>query len=160
MALERLWRILELKNMSPVTLSITTGVSNCGWPISMSAMLIALLLYKLAKRAPCSDSIAFTTMLCMVFNFICIGIFIGDCFSGDLLWSADFFWFNDILLLWFWLQDITERRHHCGCDGIMIISVIVTMLTNYLGTVRNDSDNTDQGIPLRYLTAASFFPES
>ena len=28
-------------------------------------------------------------------------------------------------------------------DGIMIISVIVTMLTNYLGTLINDSDNMD-----------------
>ena len=45
-------------------------------------------------------------------------------------------------------------------DGIMIISVIVPMLTNYLGTVRNDSDNMDLGMPLRYLTAASFFPDS
>ena len=33
-------------------------------------------------------------------------------------------------------------------DGIMIISVIVPMLTNYLG------------MPLIYLTAAGFFPES
>ena len=33
-------------------------------------------------------------------------------------------------------------------DGMMIISVIVTMLTNYLG------------MPLIYLKAASFFPES
>ena len=33
-------------------------------------------------------------------------------------------------------------------DGIMIISVIVSMLTNYLG------------MPLIYLTAARFFPES
>ena len=33
-------------------------------------------------------------------------------------------------------------------DGIMIISVIVPMLTNYLV------------MPLIYLTAASFFPES
>ena len=33
-------------------------------------------------------------------------------------------------------------------DGIMITSVIVPMLTNYLG------------MPLIYLTAASFFPES
>ena len=35
-----------------------------------------------------------------------------------------------------------------GDDGIMIISVIVYMLTNYLGT------------PLIYLTAACFFDES
>ena len=37
---------------------------------------------------------------------------------------------------------------NCVADGIIIISVIVPMLTNYLGT------------PLIYLTAASFFPES
>ena len=36
---------------------------------------------------------------------------------------------------------------HCH-DGIMIILVIVPMLTNYLG------------MPLIYLTAAPFFPES
>ena len=35
-----------------------------------------------------------------------------------------------------------------GSDGIMVISVIVPMLKNYLG------------MPLIYLTAASFFPES
>ena len=35
-----------------------------------------------------------------------------------------------------------------NCDGIMVISVIVPMLTNYLG------------IPLIYLTAAGLFPES
>ena len=47
-----------------------------------------------------------------------------------------------------------------GSDGIMVLSVIVPILTNYLGTARNDSAAVDRGDPSRYLTAASFIPES
>ena len=42
----------------------------------------------------------------------------------------------------------------------MVLSVIVLILTNYLGTVRNDSAVVDQGDPSRYMPAASFIPES
>ena len=45
-------------------------------------------------------------------------------------------------------------------DGFMVLSVIVLILTNYLGTVRNDSAVVDRGDPSRYMTAASFIPES
>ena len=45
-------------------------------------------------------------------------------------------------------------------DGFMMLSVIVPILTNYLGTPKNDSAAVDRGMPSRYLTAASFIPES
>ena len=56
--------------------------------------------------------------------------------------------------------DYHYQSENSVIDGIMIISVIVPMLTSYLVTVRNYSDNTDWGMPLIYLMAASFFPES
>ena len=47
-----------------------------------------------------------------------------------------------------------------GSDGIMVLSVIVPILTNYLGTARYDSSVVNRGDPSRYLTAASYIPES
>ena len=65
MDLEHLWRMLRLKNPSPVALSITYGVGGCLWPISVSTMHIADPHWKFLKRVTNYASITLASTLSM-----------------------------------------------------------------------------------------------
>ena len=67
-ALEFCWRMLLLKNMSLVALSVTYGVGGLAWPISVSDTHIDAPLRQFTKRAHSSASIFIARMLLIVMD--------------------------------------------------------------------------------------------
>ena len=94
--------MLLFENPSPVVLSATAGVGVWVCPISVSAMCMTAPFWKLKNRAPNSDSIALDKTLRIFAHSTCIDTFMGGCFCGGFLGSADAeikYWYPPALLL-------------------------------------------------------------
>ena len=76
--------------MSSVALYVTARLGGWAQPISVSAMHIAVTLWKLTKIAPSSASIELARTLKMVVHLKQTGTLSEGCFSRDLLGSDDF----------------------------------------------------------------------
>ena len=61
--------MISLTNMSHAALSVTSEVVDWVWPISMSAMCVAVPLCQFTKMAPSSDSIALARTFLIVVHF-------------------------------------------------------------------------------------------